>query len=115
VVSPEENAAAARSAGVRGITRWLDSVDRQRIDLCDFTHTISAEGIGMNHRATPTAAGRMRYLPTDGYYRTHPLDGERFPCTCEPACPLPCAGACGCLACAMSGIDHRHRAVFSRL
>jgi hypothetical protein len=48
----------------------------------------------------PTPEGRKRYWP-DGLYKG-PFPGDPAfweACTCNPGCPDPCAGQCGCEAC----------------
>jgi hypothetical protein len=53
----------------------------------------------------PTEEGLRRYPLTDGYYRKDARDADNYPCHCAITCPKPCAGRCGCLACAIAIID----------
>jgi hypothetical protein len=46
----------------------------------------------------PTAEGLERYPECEGFW-VDPDDGYREPCVCQPACPRPCDGQCGCAAC----------------
>ena len=50
-------------------------------------------------RKHPTAEGLRRYPDaTEGYW-------EDIPCTCQPDCPDPCRGGCGCSACNNAYMD----------
>lgn len=58
--------------------------------------------------SVPTAEGLRRYPTTLGYHHDIAADEDVVlpdhfnPCTCTPACPPRCYGACGCLACALT-------------
>jgi hypothetical protein len=48
----------------------------------------------------PTLEGKKRYRPDGIYKGPFPGDPDFWEiCTCEPQCPEPCAGQCGCAAC----------------
>ena len=59
------------------------------------------------HKPRPTEEGLRRYPATDGYYRKDERDADKCPCQCTPRCPNPCAGRCGCVACAIALIDRQ--------
>jgi hypothetical protein len=55
----------------------------------------------------PSGTGVQRYAETNGYYRLHESDNNRYPCQCKPTCPGLCNGACGCFACRVATVDDR--------
>ena len=50
---------------------------------------------GFTLESRPTEEGLLRYEP-NGLYTAN---GNDTSCTCEPSCPDPCKGGCGCDAC----------------
>jgi hypothetical protein len=58
----------------------------------------------------PTLEGLRRFPETDGYYRLHGTDANKYPCRCAPTCADPCDGRCGCFACRIATVDRLSRA-----
>lgn len=60
----------------------------------------------MTAHSEPTGEGQLRYPSTGGYFDIADFFVVRkgasrlVPCRCRPVCVDPCAGGCGCQACA---------------